>query len=129
MVVRAGITPNVVSSDARKWVVLRWYDNEASPVLPQLAFAALPFRSLSNSSTRAVDSSTTAAASPETEEPVKVYRPEGSTPSAAPSPAAPDKNAPASPAAAPPKEKEILKVYHASGSGAAVESPQPPKKP
>jgi general secretion pathway protein K len=125
--VRAGITPGVASTDPRPWVVVRWYDNESSPVLPQAAFAAVRFPSSSGTSTRAADASVTEAS--DREEPVKVYRP-GATPPDASSPGTPEKKADdgaSSTKAAP--SKEVLKVYHVSGSGAVEESPQAPKQP
>ena len=130
-VFKAGLAPGVLSSDPSQWVELRWYDNESSPVLPQVAFAALPFPSSPAASTPAANASAPAPAAADTGEPVQVYRPD-STPSAASPQAAPDKdkNAAPSPAKGQTPPKEVLKVYHVSGAGAVEESPQaPPKQP
>jgi general secretion pathway protein K len=133
-VIKTGVTSGVVATDPRQWVILRWYDNEASPVLPQAAFAAPPVLPASATSTVTTGGTAdTPAPAAATDEPVKVYRP-GSTEPAPSSPAAPDKNATAPPSPAtgttpPQKEKEVMKVYHVSGSGAVEESPPAPKKP
>jgi hypothetical protein len=138
-VVKTGNTPGVVSTDPRQWVVLRWYDNEASAVLPQAqwiggAGAPVP-----------APGTVEKAALPEAgdkEEPVKVYRPEG-TPAPNKSPAAgstgEEKDQPvkvyrpgdsaASNSADPSGTKqtrEVLKVYHVSGSGRGEASPKQP---
>lgn len=124
-VVRIGTSEDALAVDPRPWVVLRWYDNETSPLLPQ----GMPVYGTGTPSDGSAGSRTTVVgtASPDdqgqpVEEPVKVY----TTGAPATNPAAPQ-TAPA-PAAASDKKtgappKEPVTVYRVSGSGAVESAP------
>jgi general secretion pathway protein K len=131
VVFKSGATSGVVSTDPRQWVILRWYDNEASPVLPQAVFAAPAALSAFPASTTVIGAAGDAPAAPNSGEPVRVYRQDSTDSAASPqaAPAATDKNATAPPATVKAPPKEVLKVYHVSGSGAVEETPQAPKQP
>jgi general secretion pathway protein K len=133
VVFKSGATSGVVSTDPRQWVILRWYDNEASPVLPQAVFAAPAALSAFPATTTVIGAAGDAPAASNSGEPVRVYRQDSTdsaaSPQAAPAaPAAPDKNATTPPATGKAPPKEVLKVYHVSGSGAVEETPQAPKQ-
>ena len=145
-VVRASNGEDINSTDQRPWVVLRWYDNEVSPVLPQSILMAGAGRT---SASGASGGSTTTTATPgdeeEKEEPVKVYTTQApSTTGTAAAPSAPAvttvAGAPATTAASNPASaaasktttqppKEPVTVYRVSGSGAVEAAPAEPKQP